>query len=84
MKKSQKKETCSYMVSDLAFSARACVEQLHLFFIKLHVGKSCNKLLCKDLSVGGWKINVVTDPVTGESSQSEYLGDVIAAIRKHD
>jgi hypothetical protein len=26
-----KKETCSYMVSDLAYSARACVEQLHLF-----------------------------------------------------
>ena len=23
--------------------------------IKLHVGKSCNKLLCKDLSVVGWK-----------------------------
>ena len=67
--------------------------------IKLHVGKSCNKLLCKDLSVGGWKIKVVTDPVTGESSQSEYyaglekmknkeeqmyLGDVISANGKHD
>ena len=24
-------ETCSYMVSDLAYSAGACVEQLHLF-----------------------------------------------------
>jgi hypothetical protein len=27
-----KKVTCSYMVSDLAYSAGACVEQLHLFY----------------------------------------------------
>jgi hypothetical protein len=40
--------------------------------IKLHVGKSWNTLLCKDLSVGGWKIDVVTDPVTGKFSQLEY------------
>ena len=29
------KETCSYMVSDLAHSAGACVEQLHLFLLDL-------------------------------------------------
>ena len=31
MKEISKKVTCSYMVSDLAYSAGACVEQLHLF-----------------------------------------------------
>ena len=31
IKEISKKVTCSYMVSDLAYSAGACVEQLHLF-----------------------------------------------------
>jgi hypothetical protein len=34
-KEISKKETCSYMVSDLAYSARSCVEQLHLLIDQL-------------------------------------------------
>ena len=26
--------------------------------IKMHIGKTCNKTLCKDLFVDGWKLNV--------------------------
>ena len=37
IKEISKKVTCSYMVSDLAYSAGACVEQLHLFlFVDLN------------------------------------------------
>ena len=42
--------------------------------IKLHVGKSCNPNLCKDLFVGGWKVDTVTDEVTGKCTQVEYFG----------
>ena len=41
--------------------------------IKMHVGKSDSKILCKDLHVWGWKIDVNTDPVTGKCTQSEYF-----------
>ena len=41
--------------------------------IKMHVGKSDSKILCKDLHVGGWKIDVNTDPVTGKCTQREYF-----------
>lgn len=65
---------------------------------KLHVGRSSNATICKDLYVGGWEVEVVTDTVTGECSQEElfvgdkkmkveqeqvYLGDVISADGKH-
>ena len=33
IKEISKKVTCSYMVSDLAYSAGACVEQLHLLTV---------------------------------------------------
>ena len=67
--------------------------------VKLHVGKNCNKTLCGDLHVGGWKLNVETDPVTGQIFQTEafagqekmaekseqmYLGDVVSVDGKHD
>ena len=67
--------------------------------VKLHVGKTCNKTLCGDLHVGGWKLNVETDPVTGQTFQTEvfagqermaekseqmYLGDVVSIDGKHD
>ena len=39
--------------------------------IKMHIGKS--DILCKDLHVGGWNVDVVTDPVTCKSSNSEYF-----------
>ena len=42
--------------------------------IKLHVGKSCNKTLCKDLFVGGWKVDAVTDTETGICAQTEHFG----------
>ena len=65
---------------------------------KLHVGKTCNEALCKDLFVGGWKREVIEDSVTGEISQTEefgglekmkvkseqmYLGDLISADGSH-
>ena len=64
--------------------------------IKMHIGKS--DILCKDLHVGGWKVDVVTDPVTGKSTNSEYfngydnmklkqgqtyLGDLLASDGTH-
>ena len=66
--------------------------------IKLHVGKSCNETLCRDLYVGGWKVDIETDVSTGEVSRKEYfagmekmekkeeqmyLGDIISADGKH-
>ena len=67
--------------------------------IKLHVGQTCNKELCKDLYVDEWTVDVETDPVTGKCFQSEYyagaekmkvkkeqtyLGDVISDDGKHN
>ena len=61
---------------------------------KMHIGKTCNEALCRDLFVGGWKREVAEDPVTGQVLQTEffgglekmqvkteqmYLGDVISA-----
>ena len=34
--------------------------------IKMHIGKSKSDILCKDLHVGGWKEDVLTDPETGK------------------
>jgi hypothetical protein len=67
--------------------------------VKLHVGKRCNQTLCGDLHVDGWKLNVETDPVTGQTFQTEvftgqermgvkseqmYLGDLVSADGKHE
>jgi hypothetical protein len=41
--------------------------------IKMHIGKSKCDILCKDLHVGEWKEDVITDPVTGKCSKSEYF-----------
>ena len=51
-----KKETCSYVAFDLAYSARACVEQLHLFSsivvkIKLLTKNQLPRLSGRDLNV---------------------------------
>ena len=66
--------------------------------VKLHIGRSCNTSLCRDLYVDSWKVKVETDMETGASSQYEYyaglekmklkqeqtyLGDVISADGKH-
>ena len=65
--------------------------------VKMHIGKS-NNILCKDLYVGGWRVDVVTDPFTGKVSNSEsynglekmkvkqeqtYLGDLISSDGTH-
>ena len=62
----------------------------------MHIGKP--DVLCKDLKVGGWKVEVVTDPETGKPSNSEfyngyenmevkqeqtYLGDLLSADGTH-
>ena len=64
----------------------------------MHIGKTCNETLCRDLYVGGWKREVVEDSITGIISQTEvfqeeekmkvkteqmYLGDVISNDGKH-
>ena len=66
--------------------------------IKLHIGKTCNENLCKDLFVDTWKLNVVENIVTGQLEQKEsfggqekmkvkheqvYLGDTISDDGKH-
>ena len=81
---------CKTALKKLQFGTKKC--------IKLHVGKSYNKTLCKDLTVGGWKVEVESDPDTGKSYYSEYfagqekmqvkeeqmyLGDVISSNGKH-
>ena len=65
---------------------------------KLHVGKTCNQTLCKDLFVGGWKMSVAEDVLNGKCTQVEtivgdvkmglkeehmYLGDIILADASH-
>ena len=65
---------------------------------KLHVGKTCNKTICRDLFVDGWKVDLIEDAETGDLQQKEsfigpqkmeekkeqmYLGDVISADGKH-
>ena len=67
--------------------------------VKLHIGKTCNEILCSDLTVGGWKTSVETNNITGECFQTEffegqvkmkvkdeqmYLGDIISSDGKHD
>ena len=67
--------------------------------VKLHVGKTCNKTLCGDLYVDGWKLDVVTDAQSGKCSQFEqfvgpvrmeekdeqmYLGDIVSADGRQD
>ena len=66
--------------------------------IKMHIGKTCNDALCKDVDVGGWNIDVKIDAITGEASREEYfagqvkmgskqeqmyLGDLLSANGSH-
>ena len=67
--------------------------------VKLHVGKTCNKNLCKDLFVDEWKVEAIENENNGQVTQIEtfvgkkkmvtkteqlYLGDVISEDGKHD
>ena len=66
--------------------------------IKMHIGRGESNILCKDLQVGGWKVDVITDPITGKCSRSEsfigyekmkikkeqtYLGDLLSNDGSH-
>ena len=51
--------------------------------IKMHIGKSENEALCKDLHVGGWRIDVIDDAVTGKPKNKEYFyGDEKMELNK--
>ena len=39
--------------------------------IKMHIGKP--DVLCKDLHVGGWKVEPETDPESGTTANKEYF-----------
>ena len=52
--------------------------------IKMHVGKSGDKILCKDLHIGGWKVDVLTDPKSGLTSNSEYFSGYVQMKVKED
>ena len=67
--------------------------------VKLHVGKSHDDTLCRDLFVDGWKSDVITDVNSGKVSQNEsfsgpelmeekeeqmYLGDIISSDGSHN
>ena len=60
---------------------------------KMHVGRYCHTEICPDLHVDGWKLETVTDVVTGHTDETEefsgmhemkevktekYLGDIIS------
>ena len=66
--------------------------------VKMHIGKTNSDILCKDVSVGKWQIDLVKSSDTGKVSKSEsfvgeikmklkqdqkYLGDVISADGSH-
>ena len=66
--------------------------------IQMHIGRAKNDILCKDCHVGNWNVDIVTDPETGISTQSDtftgnvkmkvkqeqvYLGDVISSNGTH-
>ena len=67
--------------------------------VKMHVGKTCNPTLCRDLFVDGWNVEAEENTETGQYFQKEtfcgqvqmkqkqeqvYLGDVISVDGKHD
>ena len=60
---------------------------------KMHVGRSCNKDICNDLFVDGWRVENVTEVETGkieekdeydglhameEVNSEKYLGDILS------
>ena len=50
----------------------------------MHLRKKKNEILCKDLYVGEWKEEVVTDPSTGQCTRSEYFNGNVKMERKQD
>ena len=52
-------------LTKLQFGSSKCV--------KLHVRRTCNDLLCNDLFVDGWKVEVLTYEKSGKCYQNEYF-----------
>ena len=52
--------------------------------IKLHVDKTCNETLCKDLFLDDWKLKVERNDDTGEIAQAEYFGGVEKLTQKQE
>ena len=52
--------------------------------IKLHVGKTCNETLCKDLFLDDWKLKVEINDDAGEIAQAEYFGGVEKLTQKQE
>ena len=52
--------------------------------IKMHIGRGKGDVLCKDLHVGAWKTDIISDPVTGECSRSEYFSGYEKMNQKDD
>ena len=66
--------------------------------LKMHVGRKCNKEICPDLHVNGWRLKTVTEVETGFGKQLEeesglhemkgvenekYLGDIVTSDGKN-
>ena len=50
---------------------------------KLHVGKTCNKTICRDLFVDGWKVDLIEDAETGDLQPKEiFIGPQIMEEKK--
>ena len=52
--------------------------------IKLHIGKTCNENLCKDLFVDSWRLDVVKNSETGQFEQKESFGGQEKMKVKHE
>ena len=43
----------------------------------MHVGETKNEALCKNLFVGGWKLDVVKDEVAGEAFRRKTFSGIV-------
>ena len=50
----------------------------------MHIGKPNSDTLCKDVYVGEWKEEVVTDSNTGKCRESEYFNGNVKMEKKQD
>ena len=53
-------------ITRLQFGTSKCIE--------MHIGRTCNEYLCKDVSVDAWKIEEEKDQESGKHIQSEVFG----------
>ena len=70
---------CSFLVMHIPRGkvfVKTATKKLHFGTkkcIKMHIGNSENDALCKDLHVGGWKVDVIDGAVTGKPQIKEYF-----------